>query len=78
MQKSLKHKPIDREWLGAFLDEADKNNLHHLSALILFMNHTGIRANKLTYRSDILIHTQFKDVSCISESVLTLMHNETF
>ena len=41
MQKSLKHKPVDREWLSAFLAEADKSNLHHLSALVLFMNHAA-------------------------------------
>ena len=37
-----------------------------------------IRVSKLTHRSDILIHTQDKGDSCATESVLTLMHNETF
>nr|WP_272906771.1 tyrosine-type recombinase/integrase [Pseudochrobactrum asaccharolyticum] len=46
VQKSLKHKPVDRTWLDAFLAEADKSNLHHLSALVLFMNHTGTRVSE--------------------------------
>lgn len=46
VQKSLKHKPVDRMWLDAFLAEADKSNLHHLSALVLFMNHTGTRISE--------------------------------
>lgn len=46
VQKSLKHKPVDRVWLDAFLTEADSSNLHHLSALVLFMNHTGTRVSE--------------------------------
>lgn len=46
VQKSIKHKPVDREWIDAFLAEADKSNLHHLSALVLFMNQTGTRVSE--------------------------------
>lgn len=46
VQKSIKHKPVDRDWLNAFLAEADKSNLHHLSALVLFMNQTGTRVSE--------------------------------
>lgn len=46
VQKSIKHKPVDRDWLDAFLAEADKSNLHHLSALVLFMNQTGTRVSE--------------------------------
>lgn len=45
-QKSVKHKPVNRTWLNAFLAEADKSKLPHLSALVLFMNQTGTRVSE--------------------------------
>lgn len=44
--KSRKHKPVDREWLDAFMAEADRSLLPHLSALVLFMNQTGARVGE--------------------------------
>ncbi|RMC37526.1 site-specific integrase [Paracoccus alkanivorans] len=44
--KSRKHKPVDRTWLDAFLDQCDKDNLPHLAAAVLFMNQTGARASE--------------------------------
>lgn len=41
--KSRKHKPVDEAWMDSFLAQADKDKLQHLSALVLFMNHTGAR-----------------------------------
>lgn len=41
--KSRKHKPVDRIWLDAFMAEADKSKLPHLSAIVLFMHQTGAR-----------------------------------
>lgn len=41
--KSRKHVPVDREWLDAFIAEADKSKLPHLSAIVLFMHQTGAR-----------------------------------
>lgn len=43
VQKSRKHKPVDRSWLNAFMAEADKGKLPHLSAIVLFMHQTGAR-----------------------------------
>jgi integrase len=44
--KSRKHKPVDRAWLNAFMAEADKSKLPHLSAIVLFMHQTGARASE--------------------------------
>jgi integrase len=44
--KSRKNKPVDREWMNAFLAEADKSGLPHLSACVLFMQHTGARVSE--------------------------------
>ena len=44
--KSNKHKPVDRKWLNAFLTQADKDKLWHLSALVLFMNQTAARVSE--------------------------------
>ncbi|MCK9553451.1 tyrosine-type recombinase/integrase [Aquamicrobium sp.] len=44
--KSNKHKPVDRKWLDAFMAQADKDKLWHLSALVLFMNQTGARVSE--------------------------------
>lgn len=41
--KSRKHKPVDDDWLTAFLAQADKDKLPHVSAIVLFMNQTGAR-----------------------------------
>lgn len=43
VEKSRKHKPVDRSWLDAFMAEADKSKLPHLSAIVLFMHQTGAR-----------------------------------
>lgn len=44
--KSRKHKPVSAAWLKAFMAEADKSKMPHLSALVLFMNHTGTRVSE--------------------------------
>lgn len=44
--KSRKHKPVDREWLKAFMAQADSDGLPHLSAIVLFMNQTGARVSE--------------------------------
>lgn len=44
--KSNKHKPVDRKWLDAFMAQADKDKLWHLSALVLFMNQTAARVSE--------------------------------
>lgn len=44
--KSNKHKPVDRAWLDTFLEQADKDKLYHLSALVLFMNQTAARVSE--------------------------------
>jgi integrase len=44
--KSRKHKPVNRVWLDAFMAEADKSKLPHLSALVLFMHQTGARVGE--------------------------------
>lgn len=46
VRKSNKHKPVDDAWLSAFLSQADKDGLQHLSALVLFMNQTGARVSE--------------------------------
>jgi integrase len=45
-QKSRKHKPVDRAWLDAFMAEADRSGLPHLSAIVLFMHQTGARRSE--------------------------------
>jgi len=44
--KSRKHKPVDREWMVAFMAEADRSKLPHLSVLVLFMHETGARVSE--------------------------------
>lgn len=44
--KSRKNKPVDRAWLDAFLAEADRSQLPHLSACVLFMHQTGSRVSE--------------------------------
>lgn len=44
--KSRKHKPVDRAWMEAFMAEADKSKLPHLSALVLFMHETASRVSE--------------------------------
>jgi len=44
--KSRKHRAVDRKWLVAFMAEADKSKLPHLSALVLFMHQTGARVGE--------------------------------
>lgn len=44
--KSIKHKAVDRAWMDAFMAEADKSLLPHLSALALFMHQTGARVSE--------------------------------
>lgn len=44
--KSRKNKPVDRTWMDKFLAEADKSGLPHLSACVLFMQHTGARVSE--------------------------------
>lgn len=44
--KSRKHRPVDRAWMEAFMREADRSKLPHLSALVLFMHETGARVSE--------------------------------
>lgn len=44
--KSRKHKPVDRAWLDAFMAEADRSKLPHLSAIVLFMHQTAARVSE--------------------------------
>lgn len=44
--KSKKHKPVSRAWIDAFMQEADRSKLPHLSALVLFMHQTGARISE--------------------------------
>lgn len=44
--KSNKHKPVERDWLDAFLEQADKDGLPHLAACVLFMHQTAARVSE--------------------------------
>lgn len=44
--KSTKHSPVSDKWLSSFLAQADEDNLFHLSALVVFMNHTAARVSE--------------------------------
>ncbi len=44
--KSNKHKPVEREWIDAFLEQADKDGLPHLAACVLFMHQTAARVSE--------------------------------
>jgi integrase len=44
--KSRRNKPVGREWLDAFMAQADADGLPHLSAIVLFMHHTGARVSE--------------------------------
>jgi integrase len=44
--KSRKHKPVDRAWIDAFMAEADRSKLPHLSAFVLFVHQTGARLSE--------------------------------
>lgn len=44
--KSRKNKPVDRAWIDAFMAEADRRSLYHLSACVLFMHQTGARVSE--------------------------------
>jgi integrase len=47
--KSRKHKSVGRDWLDAFMAEADKSGLPHLSAIVLFMHQTGARVSEAVH-----------------------------
>lgn len=44
--KPNKHKPVNRDWLNAFLAQADKDGLPHLAACVLFMHQTAARVTE--------------------------------
>jgi integrase len=44
--KSNKHKPVERDWIDAFLEQADKDGLPHLAACVLFMHQTAARVSE--------------------------------
>jgi len=44
--KSRKHQPVDRAWLDAFMAEADRSGLPHLSGVVLFMHQTAARVSE--------------------------------
>lgn len=44
--KSRKHTPVDRAWLDAFMAEADRSKLPHLSTIVLFMHQTAARVSE--------------------------------
>lgn len=45
-QRSGRHKPVNGEWLSKFINQADRDLLFHLSALVMFMNHTAARVSE--------------------------------
>lgn len=44
--RSTKHSPVDGSWLTAFLNQSDGDQLFHLSAIVVFMNHTAARISE--------------------------------
>jgi len=44
--RSTKHSAADGAWLNAFINQADGDRLFHLSALVIFMNHTAARVSE--------------------------------
>lgn len=44
--RSTKHSPVNAAWLTAFLAQSDADRLYHLSALVIFMNHTAARVSE--------------------------------
>jgi site-specific recombinase XerD len=44
--RSTRHSPVDGAWLSAFINQADRDHLFHLSALAIFMNHTAARVSE--------------------------------
>lgn len=44
--RSTKHSAADGAWLAAFLNQCDNDRLFHLSALVIFMNHTAARVSE--------------------------------
>lgn len=44
--RSTKHNPVNGAWLTAFLNQSDGDRLFHLSALVIFMNHTAARVSE--------------------------------
>lgn len=46
VERSKRHQPVNGEWLSRFINQADRDRLHHLAALVLFMNHTAARVSE--------------------------------
>jgi integrase len=44
--RSTLHGPVEGAWLTAFLNQCDGDRLFHLSALIVFINHTAARISE--------------------------------
>lgn len=44
--RSRRHEPVDQAWLDAFMAQADRDSLPHLSALVLFMHQTAARVSE--------------------------------
>ncbi|MFN3549603.1 MAG: tyrosine-type recombinase/integrase [Mesorhizobium sp.] len=45
-EKPARKQPASPVWLGVFCRQADRDGLHHLSALVIFMAHTGARISE--------------------------------
>lgn len=45
-KKPVPKKPVDREWLDAFMTQADAMGLPHLSGIVLFMHDTAARVGE--------------------------------
>jgi integrase len=44
--RSQKHQPVDRDWIDAFMTQADADGLPHLSGIVLFMHQTAARRSE--------------------------------
>ena len=69
VKKSRKHKPVTDEWLQTFMEQCDHDNLPHLAALVLFMNHTAVRVSEAIRLTG--EHVSLKDRVCVLEKTKT-------
>jgi integrase len=46
VERSIKHKSVNGEWMGKFIAQADADGLHHLSAIVFFMQDTAARVGE--------------------------------
>ncbi len=69
VEKSKLHGPVDGYWLSTFINQCDRDGLHHLAGLVLFMNHTAARVSEA-------INLRWKDVD-LKRRVATLVKTKT-